>query len=144
MLIYEEKFVRIILRPNSQYMLKLHFCWKYLHDIVKLNFIALENDKYFEGRKHVTKIYGLLTNFCVKGVHMISERAIPKIYWSAESPDFLINPVKTQNKSCQTYKVETEKQINPAKSQNKFPSEFSSSTQKSHQTGSLSKSPDLQ
>ena len=42
---------------------------------------------------------------CVKGVDMISERAIPKIYWSAESPDFLINPVKTQNKSCQTYKV---------------------------------------
>ena len=120
-MVYEEKFLRRILRCNSQYMLILHFCRKYLHDIVKLNFIALQNDKYFEGRKHVTILWTkLLTNFCVKGVHMISERAIPKIYWSAESPDFLINPVKTQNKSCQTYKVEKEEQINPAKSQNKF------------------------
>ena len=36
---------------------------------------------------------------------MISGGAIPKIYRFAESPDFPINPVKTQNKSCQTYKV---------------------------------------
>ena len=44
---------------------------------------------------------------------MISGGAITKIYRFAESPDFPINPVKTQNKSCQTYKVEKEEQINP-------------------------------
>ena len=44
-------------------------------------------------------------NFCVKDVDMISggPAAIPKIYRSAESQDFPINPVKTQNKSFQTY-----------------------------------------
>ena len=52
-------------------------------------------------------------NFCVKGVDMISggPAAIPKIYRSAESQDFPINPVKTQNKSFQTYKVENKSRL---------------------------------
>ena len=79
-------------------MLKLHFSLKYLHDIENLNFKALENDK---------------KNFCVKGADMISggPAAIPKIYRSAESQDFPINPVKTQNKSFQTYKVENKSRL---------------------------------
>ena len=48
-----------------------------------------------------------------KGVDMISggPAAIPKIYRSAESQDFPINPVKTQNKSFQTYKVENKSRL---------------------------------
>ena len=58
--IYEGKFFRIILYSNSQYMLKLHSSWKYLHDIVKLNFNALENDKYFAGTVKEGKNYNNL------------------------------------------------------------------------------------
>ena len=56
-------------------------------------------------RKNINRKTRFLTNCRVKGVPMISGGAIPKIYRFAESPDFPINPVKTQNKSCQTYKV---------------------------------------